>query len=96
MESFKSYSLFNDVEDFDNRALNRGRILCNIVLDHMKDGKTNMKGVAISGGYMKAIPVGERRAALDQFIDQMAKAGFAVTGSADERANAYEEAVNGR
>lgn len=95
MEHFKGFGLFNDVEDASMQAFNRGRMMVNIVMDHSKDGKFNMKGVALSTGYMNAIPKGERRAALEEFIRLLQKEGFRLGGNPEVAARAMEEAING-
>lgn len=93
MEHFKGFGLFNDVEDKVLQAYNRGRMMVNIVMDHSKDGKFNMKGVALSTGYMQGIPKGERRAALEEFIRLLEKEGFKLGGGKAAQMAAMEAAI---
>ena len=93
MDHFKGFGLFNDVEDKSLQAFNRGRMMVNIVMDHSKNGKFNVKGVALSTGYMNALPKGERRAALEEFIRLLEKKGFKLGGSPAVQERAMEQAI---
>lgn len=94
MEHFKGFGLFNDVEDAQLKAQNRARMMVNIVMDHSKNGKFNVKGVALSTGYMNCIPKGERKDVIDAFIRGMEREGFNLGGSERVREAAIEGAIN--
>jgi len=96
MAYYKGFSLFDDLDNANDRAVNRGRIMANIVVDHQRDGKFSPKGMALSGGYMRSIPAAERKAALAQFIFAMRKEGFALTGTKEEIGEAIKGAIDGR
>lgn len=93
MDSYKGFNLFNDLGNADDKARNRGRILCNIAVDHQRGGKFSIKGVALSSGYIRAIPAAERRMALEEFVIAMRKEGFAITGTAEQKERAIEQAA---
>jgi len=96
MAYYKGFSLFDDLDNLNDRAVNRGRIMANIVVDHQRDGKFSPKGMALSGGYMRSIPAAERKAALSEFVKAMRKEGFVLGGTKDAQAAAIEGAINGR
>ena len=94
MNAFKGFGLFNDVEDAQLQAQNRARMLINIFLDHSKNGRVNIKGAALSTGYMNAVPQGQRRLVIEKFIEGMKKEGFDLGGSKAVQERAIQEAVN--
>lgn len=93
METYKGFSLFNDLENAHDRAINRGRILSNIATDHQRHGQFSYKALALTAGYIRAVPVQERRAALDEFVTAMRKEGFAIAGTKDQLNQAIGEAI---
>lgn len=65
--NFKGYSLFNDVEDFQLRAHNRGVTMANMFEEHVKGGAVPPHKAALILEYFKTIPLTERTSAMEVF-----------------------------
>ncbi|AXH71971.1 MAG: hypothetical protein [Podoviridae sp. ctbj_2] len=79
MENFKGFSLFTEVEDKELQAYNRGRVMMNMMEDHLgKDGSVSQKGAFLVLSYFERIPVAERIVAMEQAKQQMIAKGIRV------------------
>lgn len=79
VNEFKGYSLFNQIEDFELKAYNRGRIIFNILEDgyDVKLQKASAKASALAIQYMEQIPKGiERDATFHNLRNIMLKEGM--------------------
>lgn len=81
--NFRSFPLFNDVEDKELQAHNRAAILVNIFEDnYSKDekgiGMVSDNGTLIIIGYMSKIPETDRKPVIDEFIKQANERGFKI------------------
>lgn len=75
---YNGFALFNDVEDKELQAFNRGRVMTNIYVDNQQDGNTNVKGSGLIIGYFSKIDPTERAAAQAAFVAEMKKEGFVL------------------
>lgn len=77
---FKSYSLFNDIEDVALRNRNRAVVLANIAESSIdrKTKRVNMKGAALILGYFQNVLPEDRDDVRQKFSDQMHSRGFAL------------------
>ena len=77
---FKTYSLFNDIEDVELRNRNRAVVLCNMAEDHIdrKSKRVSMKGAALILGYFNHVAEEDRDDVKDQFAVMMQQRGFAL------------------
>lgn len=73
-----TYNSFNDIEDAELRARNRGVILANIYQDNELENtrNTSQKGVAELFNYFQSIPPHERKLAYDYFKGIMLERGY--------------------
>jgi hypothetical protein len=78
---FKGFSLFNDVEDAELRAQNRGRVMANMAEDHSdkRTRKVNPKGASLILSYFSRIVEADRNTAKDKFKTEMEARGFVLT-----------------
>jgi hypothetical protein len=79
MNNFKGFELFNDVEDKQLQARNRGVVMANIACDHSKDQRINAKGVELICGYFTLINPDDRANAREEFAKEMVKRSWAIT-----------------
>lgn len=81
---FKTYSLFNDIEDVELRNRNRAVVLANMAQDHIdrKTKRVSMKGAALILGYFNNVDVADRDDVKDQFSQRMHQMGFALVPKA--------------
>jgi hypothetical protein len=78
---YKDISLFNDVEDEQLRAYNRGQVLANFAVDGRgSNGKLSITATKDILEYFGRIPLEERDSAMDNFIVAARKRGFNVAG----------------
>ena len=77
-ETFKGYSLFNDIEDVNLRNRNRAVILSNIALDNTRNKLISPKGASLILGYFGIIPDEERADVRDRFVQRMRESGFVI------------------
>lgn len=77
---FKSYSLFNDIEDMDLRNRNRAVVLANIAQDHIdrKSKRVSIKGAALILGYFGCVDMEDRQSVQEKFSANMHQRGFAL------------------
>lgn len=77
---YKGFSLFNDVEDAELRAQNRGRVMANMAEDHSdkKTRKVSPKGAALILNYFNLIRDFDRNKAKDKFKTEMESRGFVL------------------
>lgn len=77
---FKSYSLFNDIEDVNVRNRNRAVVLANIAEDNTdrKTKRINVKGSTLILGYFNLVSEDDRRDVMTQFAENMRSRGFAL------------------
>jgi hypothetical protein len=82
---FKTYSLFNDIEDVELRNRNRAVVLTNMAEDHIdrKSKRVTMKGAALILGYFGNIEEADREDVKDQFSQMMHQRGFALVPKAN-------------
>lgn len=77
---FKSYSLFNDIEDEAIRNRNRAVVLANIAEDNTdrKSKRINIKGSTLILGYFNCVDEADRHSVMSQFAENMRSRGFAL------------------
>lgn len=77
---FKSYSLFNDIEDFELRNRNRAVVLANIAEGNTdrKTKRINIKGSTLILGYFNCVDQADRESVMTQFAENMRSRGFAL------------------
>lgn len=77
---FKSFCLFNDIEDTELRNRNRAVVLTNIAEDctDRKTKRVNMKGAGLILGYFNQVAVADREDVKNKFSDNMHSRGFAL------------------
>lgn len=77
---YKSYSLFNDIEDAPLRNRNRAVVLANIAEDHVdrKSKRVSMKGAALILGYFSNVAEDDREDVKNKFAENMKQRGFAL------------------
>lgn len=75
---YKGYSLFNDVEDKELQAYNRGNIMAVIAIDNQKNGKLNVAATKDLVGYFNQIPSEERGAVYKHMADKLNAEGYRV------------------
>lgn len=77
---YKTYSLFNDIEDVELRNRNRACVLANIAEDHIdrKSKRVSMKGAALILGYFQNVEDADKDDVKDQFSANMKQRGFAL------------------
>lgn len=77
---FKSYALFNDLNDVSLRNRNRAVVLANIASDHIdrKSKRISAKGAALILGYFAHIEEADRDEVKANFADNMKQRGFAL------------------
>lgn len=78
MTHYKSFELFNDIEDINLRNRNRAVVLANIAEDNTKNRLISAKGTGLLLGYFAQIPEGERAAVKEAFAVNMKQRGYAV------------------
>lgn len=79
-KEFKGFSLFNDVEDAELRAQNRGRVMTNMAEDNTEKTRKRIspKGASLILNYFNLIPERDRSQAKDCFVKEMTNRGFAL------------------
>lgn len=77
---FKTYSLFNDIDDVELRNRNRAVVLANIAEDHIdrKSKRVSIKGANLILGYFANVPEEDREDVKNKFSDNMKQRGFAL------------------
>jgi hypothetical protein len=77
---FKSYSLFNDIEDTNLRNRNRAVVLANIAEDNTDRNtkRINVKGSTLILGYFNCVAEDDRSEVMTKFADNMKQRGFAL------------------
>lgn len=78
VETFKGFSLFNDIEDLALRKRNRAVIMVNLLEDNYSQGKIEARGSLLIIGYMANIPVEDRKELVDEFVQQANDRGFKI------------------
>lgn len=77
-DSFKGFSLFNDIEDKDLRNRNRAVVLGNIAADNARNQLISPKGASLILGYFGLVPPEERAEVQDRFTQRMKETGFVL------------------
>lgn len=77
-KTFKGYSLFNNVEDFDLKSHNRGVVIANIIEEHydVVSNRVSTRGLSLILGYFNEIPALERKAAHSSLKSELTKRGI--------------------
>lgn len=77
---FKTFSLFNDIEDPVLRNRNRAVVLTNIAEDNTdrKSKRINVKGSTLILGYFANVADEDKQDVMKQFADNMKSRGFAL------------------
>ena len=75
--TYRGYSLFNDIEDASLRSRNRAVTLCNIAEAHTNKEKRITPGdAALMIRYTENIPEDERKTVLEQMVVFMKERGY--------------------
>jgi len=74
--SYKSISLFNDIEDLSLRQRNRAVVMANMSEQYCKNGKISAKGAGLVLGYFDEIPKNERKQLQELYEQEMIHRGF--------------------
>ena len=77
-DSFKGFSLFNDIKDIDLRNRNRAVVLANIAADNTRNKLISPKGASLILGYFGLVPPEERDEVKDLFTIRMLETGFTL------------------
>lgn len=78
-DSFKGFSLFNDIADIDLRNRNRAVVLANIASDNTRNKLISPKGASLILGYFGLIDPTERDEVKDLFTIRMLETGFVLS-----------------
>lgn len=76
VNTYKGFSLFNDIEDKALRIRNRAVVLANIAEANVKDRLINAKGAGLVLGYTSRIPKEEVGDVTERFKQEMIQRGF--------------------
>ena len=76
---YKSYSLFNDVEDAELRNRNRAVVLANIAQDSTKNRLISPGGAGTILGYFNQLSNEDKPLVQELFVKRMKEQGFAIT-----------------
>jgi hypothetical protein len=79
LNEYKGYSLFNDVEDKELQARNRGVVLANLTEGGMQGDKVKHGATSEIVGYFQEIPVEQRQAALTVMMKTLEDRGITIT-----------------
>ena len=75
--TYRGYSLFNDIDDASLRSRNRAVTLCNIAEAHTnKEKRISPGGAALMIRYTEQIPEDERKTVLEQMVVFMKERGY--------------------
>lgn len=74
--TYKGFSLFNDIEDAVLRLRNRAVVLANIAEDNTKDRLISPKGAGLVLGYTSKLPKGDVASVTESFKNEMIRRGF--------------------
>lgn len=75
--TYRGYSLFNDIDDASLRSRNRAVTLCNIAEAHTnKEKRISPGGAALMIRYTENIPEDERKTVLEQMVVFMKERGY--------------------
>lgn len=77
---YKTYSLFNDIEDIELRNRNRAVVLANIAEDHIdrRSKRVSAKGAALILGYFGQVEEADRDEVKHKFAVNMCSRGFSL------------------
>lgn len=79
LNTFKGFSLFNEVIDVNLRARNRAIIMANITEDNLTDNKRlTPRGAVLVMGYFEAVPEQERDVTYKAYEQSLKERGFKV------------------
>lgn len=76
VNTYKGFSLFNDVEDKNLRIRNRAVVLANIAEANVKDRLISVKGASLVLGYTSRLPKDEVGDVTERFKVEMIQRGF--------------------
>lgn len=74
--TYKGFSLFNDIEDAVLRLRNRAVVLANIAEDNTKDRLISPKGAGLVLGYTSKLPKEDVASVTESFKNEMIRRGF--------------------
>lgn len=75
--TYRGYSLFNDIEDATLRSRNRAVTLCNIAEAHTnKEKRISPGGAALMIRYTEQIPEDDRKSVLEKMVVFMKERGY--------------------
>lgn len=75
--TYRGYSLFNDIEDASLRSRNRAVTLCNIAEAHTnKEKRISPGGAALMIRYTEQIPEDDRKSVLEKMVVFMKERGY--------------------
>lgn len=75
--TYRGYSLFNDIEDASLRSRNRAVTLCNIAEAHTnKEKRISPGGAALMIRYTEQIPEDDRKSVLKKMVVFMKERGY--------------------
>lgn len=74
--SYKGYSLFNDVQDKKLQIINRGAIMANILQEHLQGAKVSRQGLALILGYFHELLPIDRKSVKASFEQHLTERGI--------------------
>lgn len=74
--TYKGFTLFNDVDDVALRNRNRAVIMANIVEQHTKKNKITPQGAALALGYFSVIPKEDKKDVQARFDNRITEMGY--------------------
>lgn len=74
--TYKGFSLFNDIEDAVLRLRNRAVVFANIAEDNTKDLLISPKGAGLVLGYTSKLPKEDVASVTESFKNEMIRRGF--------------------
>lgn len=79
-DSYKGFTLFNDIEDVKLRNYNRSVLMSNIAEFNIKQEKITKKGAALIVGYFDCIPDEDKKQVYTAFVARMEEKNFVIEG----------------
>lgn len=78
-DSYKGFSLFNDIEDKELQTRNRAIIMANIAEQYTVKKKINIKGASLIVGYFDNIPKTDRKLVEEKFTSVMQERNYVLS-----------------
>lgn len=79
-DSYKGFTLFNDIEDVKLRNYNRSVLMSNIAEFNIKQEKITKKGAALIVGYFGGVPDEDKKQVYASFEARMKEKNFILEG----------------